>query len=101
VRDSAPIRRDFKSCEETGKVFAIGTDQDQREGAIAAIPEADWKMFRDGQIAETVHCMSNDNKAFRLIVMRLPRDQDLFEEKSPGAITPSPATARRNTQPRR
>ena len=23
------------------------------------------------------------NKAFRLIVMRLPRDQDLFEEKSP------------------
>jgi hypothetical protein len=74
----------FNWCEVTGKFFAIGADQDAAvKAAIAAIPEADWKTFRDGQIAETVHCMSKTNKAFRLIVMRRPRDQDLFEEKSP------------------
>jgi CRP-like cAMP-binding protein len=39
--------------------------------------------LRDGEIAETVHCMNKTNKAFRLIVMRRPREQDLFEEKSP------------------
>ena len=39
--------------------------------------------FRDGEIAETVHCMSKTKKAFRLVVMRRPREQDLFEEQSP------------------
>ena len=63
------------------------------KAAIKAIPEGDWKTFRDGEIAETVHCMSKTNKAFRLIVMRRPRDQDnLFEEEDRlGGITPSPA----------
>jgi hypothetical protein len=74
----------FNWCEETGKAFAIGADQDIAvKAAIKAIPEGDWKTFRDGEIAETVHCMSKTNKAFRLIVMRRPRDQDLFEERSP------------------
>ncbi len=74
----------FNWCEETGKVFAIGADQDVAvKAAIKAIPEGDWKTFRDGEIAETVHCMNKTNKAFRLIVMRRPRDQDLFEERSP------------------
>jgi hypothetical protein len=74
----------FNWCEETGKVFAIGADQDIAvKAAIKAIPEGDWKTFRDGEIAETVHCMSKTDKAFRLIVMRRPRDQDLFEEQSP------------------
>ena len=74
----------FNWCEETGKVFAIGADQDAAvKAAIKAIPEGGWKTFRDGEIAETVHCMSKTNKAFRLIVMRRPRDQDLFEERSP------------------
>jgi len=74
----------FNWCEETGKVFAIGADQDAAvKAAIKAIPEDDWKTFRDGEIAETVHCMSKTDKAFRLIVMRRPRDQDLFEERSP------------------
>jgi hypothetical protein len=53
------------------------------KAAIAAIPESEWKPFRDGEIAETVHCMNKTNKAFRLIVVRRPRDLDLFEEKSP------------------
>jgi hypothetical protein len=74
----------FNWCEETGKVFAIGADQDAAvKAAIKAIPEGGWKTFRDGEIAETVHCMSKTNKAFRLIVMRRLRDQDLFEQRSP------------------
>jgi len=74
----------FNWCEATGKVFAIGADKDAAVmAAIKAIPEGDWKKFRDGEIAETVHCMNKTGNAFRLIVMRRPRDQDLFEEKSP------------------
>ena len=74
----------FNYCEETGKAFAIGADQDTAvKTAIAAIPEGEWKTFRDGEIAETVHCMNKTNKAFRLIVMRRPLEPDLFEHKSP------------------
>lgn len=74
----------FNWCEATNKVFAIGADRDAAvKAVITAIPESDWKPFRDGWIAETVHCMGKTLKAFRLIVMRRPRDLDLFEEKSP------------------
>ena len=74
----------FNWCEETGKVFAIGAGQDAAvKAAIAVIAESDWTTFRDGEIAETVHCMNKTGKAFRLIVMRRPREPDLFEEKSP------------------
>ena len=77
-------RRSSIIARETGKVFAIGADQDAAvKAAIANIPEGEWKAFRDGEIAETVHCMNKTNKAFRLIVMRRPREQDLFEDKSP------------------
>ena len=71
----------FNYCEETYKIFAIGADQDAAvKTAIAAIPEGEWKTFRDGEIAETVHCMNKTDKAFRLIVMRRAREQDLFED---------------------
>ena len=74
----------FNWCEETGKVFAIGADQDAAvKAAIATVPESAWKPFRDGKIAETVHCMNKTNKAFRLIVMRRAQEQDLFESGSP------------------
>ncbi len=74
----------FNYGEETGKVFAIGADRDAAvKAAIAAIPESAWKPFQDGEIAETVHCMNRNNNAFRLIVVRHPRDLDLFEDKSP------------------
>jgi hypothetical protein len=67
-------------CEDTGKVFAIGADQDAAvKAVIAAIPEKNWKLFRDGELAETVHTMNATKKAFRLIVMRRPQEQDLFE----------------------
>lgn len=55
--DSAAYQAEiFNYCEETGKVFAM-------KAAIAAIPERDWKKFRDGEIAETVHCMNKTDKA--------------------------------------
>jgi Transposase DDE domain group 1 len=74
----------FNWCEVTGKVFAIGADQDAAvKAAIAGIPESDWKTFRDGEIAETIHCMNKTDKAFRLIVSRRPREQDLFEDNGP------------------
>jgi len=74
----------FNWCEETGKVFAIGADQDAAvKAAIAAVPEGAWKKFRDGEIAETIHCMNKTNKAFRLIVMRRAQERDLFEDRSP------------------
>ena len=74
----------FNWCETTGKVFAVGADQDAAvKAAIMAISEGDWKKFRDGEIAETVHCMNKTDKAFRLIVMRRAVDQDLFEDKGP------------------
>jgi hypothetical protein len=83
--DSAAYQADiFNYCEETHKVFAIGADQDAAvKTVIATIPEEEWKTFRDGEIAETVHCMNKTNKAFRLIVMRRPREQDLFEDNLP------------------
>ena len=83
--DSAAYQAEiFNWCEATGKVFAIGAHQDAAvKAAIAAIPDGEWKTFRDGEIAETVHCMNKTDKAFRLIVLRRPREQDLFEDKSP------------------
>jgi hypothetical protein len=44
------------------------------KAVIAAIPEGEWKAFRDGEIAETVHRMNKTDKAFRLIVLRRPRE---------------------------
>lgn len=74
----------FNYCEETGKLFAIGADQDAAvKAAIASIAQGEWKTFRDGEIAETVHCMNKTGKAFRLIVMRRAQQPDLFEDRSP------------------
>lgn len=71
----------FNWCEDTHKVFAIGADQDVAvKAAIKVIPASDWKEFRDGEIAETVHCMNKTGKAFRLIVMRRPQEMDLLDQ---------------------
>ena len=53
------------------------------KAAMAAIPESDWTKFRDGEIAETVHCMNKTSKAFRLVVTRRAVDRDLFEDEGP------------------
>ena len=60
----------FNWCEVTGKLFAIGADEDAAvKVAISGIPESDWKTFRDGEIVETIDCMNKTDKAFRLIVL--------------------------------
>ncbi len=75
----------FNWCEDTGKVFAIGADQDTAvKAAIRAIPESGWKPYQDGHVAETVHCMNKTKKAFRLVVIRRPQQEDLFEESQGG-----------------
>lgn len=74
----------FNWCEDTGKFFAIGADQDVAvKASIKAIPEHDWKKVNDGEIAETVHCMNKSKSAFRLIVIRRPQQQDLFTAAEP------------------
>jgi hypothetical protein len=82
--DSAAYQAEiFNHCEDNKQVYAIGAKQDASvQKAIAAIPENAWSVYRDREIAETVHCMENTKKAFRLIVTRKPKQQDLFEESA-------------------
>src|SRR5699024_10550184 len=66
-------------CEATGKRYAIGAHRDVAvQAAIAALPEAAWRPWGEAQIAETVHTMNATEKAFRLIVVRRARQQELF-----------------------
>jgi hypothetical protein len=70
-------------CEASAKTFAIGADRDVAVmAAIAAIGEADWAPWREGEIAETVHTMNATAKAFRLLVVRRPRQAELFDESA-------------------
>lgn len=74
----------FNWCEQNGVRFAIGADLDAAVLAlIRAIPEEDWRAFRDGHIAETVHSMNKTAHAFRLIVIRRPVQQELFGSTEP------------------
>lgn len=70
-------------CEKEGVKFAIGADLDSAVvDVIRGIPEKEWQKWRDGEVAETAHCMNSTRKAFRLVVVRRPKQGDLFE---PGA----------------
>jgi len=84
--DSAACQADIiNDCEDAGKVFAIGGDLDAAvKATIEAIPATAWRPWRDGEIGETVHSMNKTKKAFRLIVLRRPRQGDLFNEESAG-----------------
>lgn len=69
-------------CEDKDMKFAIGADLDEAVlGAIRVISEDDWKPYKDGAIAETVHSMNKTKKAFRLIVIRRPYQGHLFSEQ--------------------
>jgi len=71
----------FNYCEETGKSFAIGADLDSAvRAAIVTIPQADWRPYQDGYLAETVHSMEKTKRAFRLVVLRRPVQGQLFGE---------------------
>jgi hypothetical protein len=67
-------------CEEQGIAFAIGADLDEAVvRAILAISGQDWRAYQNGFIAETVHCMNKSKQAFRLVVIRRPLQQSLFD----------------------
>jgi hypothetical protein len=81
--DSAAYQADIINyCEREGIQFAIGADLDEAVvGAITAIPEKEWKPYKNGYIAETVHSMEKTEQAFRLIVIRRPYQGTLFAEE--------------------
>ena len=81
--DSAAYQADIiNHCEQEGIQFAIGADLDEAVlGAIRAIPEKEWKPYKHGYIAETVHSMEKTKEAFRLIVIRRPYQGTLFAEE--------------------
>lgn len=75
----------FNHCEREGIGFAIGADMDSAvKDNIKTISDKDWRRYRDGHIAETVHSMEKTKKAFRLIVLRRPYQRELFEGTEPG-----------------
>ena len=78
----------FNQLEEDGVKYAITADQDKAvKLVIALIAEEDWEEPVRGcgyEIAETVHCMNETKRAFRLVVKRWVRRQgELFEKGGP------------------
>jgi hypothetical protein len=80
--DSAAYQAEIINyCEDNGIQFAIGADLDEAVvSAIRAIPEKEWKPYKSGYIAETIHSMEKTDEAFRLIVIRRPYQRTLFSE---------------------
>jgi hypothetical protein len=78
--DSAAYQADIINyCEQKGIQFAIGADLDEAVvGVIRTIPEKEWKPYKNGYIAETIHSMEKTETAFRLIVIRRPYQGTLF-----------------------
>jgi hypothetical protein len=76
----------FNQLEEDGVKYGITADQDKAvKSAITLIPDGDWEEPVRGcghELAETVHCMNETKKAFRLVVKREIRKQgELFEKE--------------------
>jgi len=85
--DSASYQADlFNQLEEDGVKYAITADQDKAvKLVIVLIAEEDWKEPVRGcgyEIAETVHCMNETKKAFRLVVKREVRRRGALFEKA-------------------
>jgi hypothetical protein len=67
-------------CQKHRIAFAIGADLDEAVlRAIKAISGAEWRAYQNGHIAETVHCMNKSKQAVRLVVIRRPLQQSLFD----------------------
>jgi hypothetical protein len=76
----------FNQLEEDGVKYGITVDQDKAmKLAIGLIPSGDWEEPVKGcgyELAETVHCMNETKKAFRLVVKRgIRRQGELFEKE--------------------
>jgi len=75
----------FNQLEEDGVKYGITADQDKAvKKVIGMIGQEEWKEPMRGcgyELAETVHCMNETKKAFRLVVKRwVVRQGELFEE---------------------
>ena len=81
--DSAAYQAEIiNHCEGNDIEFAIGADLDEAVlGAIRATPKEDWKPYKNGHIAETVHSMNKTKNAFRLVVIRRPYQGNMFSEE--------------------
>ena len=81
--DAASYQADIINfCDQKEMEFAIGADLDEAVvRAIQSLPEGEWRPYRGGHIAETVHCMNRTPQAFRLIVARRPYQGRLFGEE--------------------
>jgi len=78
----------FNQLEEDGVIYGVTVDQDKAvKSAIALIPGGDWEEPEKGcgyELGETVHCMNETKKAFRLVVKReIRRQGELFEKEGP------------------
>jgi hypothetical protein len=76
----------INQLEEDGVKYAITADQDPAvKKVIGMIGQEEWKEPVPGcgyELAETVHCMNETEKAFRLVVKRERRRQgELFERE--------------------
>ncbi len=74
----------FNQLEEDGVRYGVTVDQDKAvKSAIVLIPSGDWKEPVKGcgyELGETVHCMNETKRAFRLVVKRwIMRQGELFE----------------------
>ncbi len=85
--DSASYQAElFNQLEEDGVKYAITADQDKAvKQVIGLMGQEEWKEPVRGcgyEVGETVHCMNETKKAFRLVVKREVRRQgELFEVK--------------------
>jgi hypothetical protein len=78
----------FNQLEEDGVKYGVTADQDKAvKKVIDVIGQEEWKEPVRGcgyELAETVHCMNQTKKAFRLVVKRERRRQgELFEKEGP------------------
>jgi hypothetical protein len=76
----------FNQLEADGVIYGITVDQDKAvKLAIGLIPGGDWEEPVKGcgyELAETVHCMNETERAFRLVVKRgIRRQGELFEKE--------------------
>jgi hypothetical protein len=76
----------FNQLEEDGVKYGVTADQDRAvKKAIGMMGEEEWKEPVRGcgyELAETVHCMNETKKAFRLVVKReIRRQGELFEKE--------------------
>lgn len=84
--DSASYQADIINyCDKWGIEYAIGADLDEAVlRAICSIAEPSWAPYKDGHIAETIHCMNKTKNSFRIIVLRRPYQGRLFDEAETG-----------------